>query len=244
MNKPRILIVPDLERKAGKAIFRLEGAYLTAVEEAGGIPVLSSYRPSSLRELLGEAGGILIAGGDFDINPRYYREKPLPGLGQLKPERTECEFRLLRLALEGGYPVLGICGGMQLINVGSGGSLFQDLECQVAGGGSHRSRGDGRNFHPVAIEKESRLGRIIGKKNIRVNSTHRQAVKALGRNLRASAYAPDGVIEAIESNSRIFVLGVQWHPERLTRAPEHQRIFAAFIRAARQKAGSVSICRS
>ncbi|MCX5859078.1 MAG: gamma-glutamyl-gamma-aminobutyrate hydrolase family protein [Proteobacteria bacterium] len=233
-KKPLILIIPDREETPGGEIFSIKSNYLSAIEKCGGVPILASYCRKNLRELGPSVSGILIAGGDFDIHPRYYGEKPISELGRIKPERTKCEAEVLRWALKMDLPVLGICGGMQLINVVFGGSLYQDLSRQFPGARHHGKKQKGQKRHPILLRKESRLFRITKKRDLMVNSAHHQAVKALGRGVQDSAISPDGVIEAIESVGHSFVLGVQWHPERLMNIPAQKRIFSAFIRAAKK----------
>jgi len=233
-GKPLILIVPDLEKSEMEEVFSIKRDYLRAVEECGGVPVLSSYLRSSLRHFIDRVSGVLIAGGNFDIHPRYYGEKPIPELGRIKPERTECEAEVIKWALRRDLPVLGICGGMQLINVVFGGSLYQDLPRQFPGAYHHGKKGGGKKRHPVLVKKESRLFWMVKKSGMMVNSTHHQAVKNLGRGLADCAHSDDGVIEAIESGSHSFVIGVQWHPERLMNIPAQKRIISTFIQAAKK----------
>ena len=233
-KKPIILIIPDREDSGDGEIFSIKSGYLSAVEKSGGMPILTSYGRNNLRELSKRVSGILIAGGDFDIHPRHYGEKPIPELGKIKPERTKCETEVLQWALQRDLPVLGICGGMQLINVVFGGSLYQDLPRQLPEAHHHGKKRRGEKKHPVLINAESRLFRIMKTRKTMVNSTHHQAVKVLGRGILACAHSPDGVTEAIESDSHLFVLGVQWHPERLMNITAQKRIISAFIRAAKK----------
>jgi putative glutamine amidotransferase len=231
-EKPLILVIPDREETPGGEIFSIKSGYLSAIEKCGGVPILTSYCRKNLRELGPRISGVLVAGGDFDIHPRYYGEEPIRELGRIKPERTARETEALKWAMKRDLPVLGICGGMQLLNVVFGGSLYQDLSRQFPGARHHGKKQKGQKRHPVLLRKESRLFRITKKRDLMVNSTHHQAVKALGRGIRDSAISPDGVIEAIESAGHSFVLGVQWHPERLMNVPAQKRIISAFIRAA------------
>jgi putative glutamine amidotransferase len=211
--------------------------YCRAVEEAGGVPLILPYShsPSSIRRLVETVDGFVISGGNFDIHPSYYGEQPLNGLGEIKRERTDFELKLLGLALKADMPILGICGGAQAINVALGGSLYQDIAIQVPNAGEHQQSGRKETGgHPVKIHRGTELERILQRRTIEANTTHHQAVKALGQGLVVNATADDGLIEGIESQAHTFALGVQWHPEVL--APHdsaHGRIFAAFI----------SICR-
>ncbi|TKB59176.1 MAG: gamma-glutamyl-gamma-aminobutyrate hydrolase family protein [Nitrospira sp.] len=139
------------------------------------------------------------------------------------------------LARRADLPLLGICGGMQTMNVACGGSLFQDIASQVSTSLTHRQHTRATNLsHTVAVEPGSLLRRIVRSVSMRVNSSHHQSVKAVAPSLVASALAPDGIVEAIESPTHRFCLGIQWHPEFLfDRHPLHRRLFEAFLRASR-----------
>ena len=210
-------------------------AYSDAVSMAGGIPVLLPIGDlQQLPGLLDRIDAVVISGGGFDIPPALYGEPPHPKLGPLCEERSLFERALVLAAIERDLPLLGICGGMQVLNVSLGGSLVQDLS-EKPGAAEHQQPHDKRRpQHEVTIAADSLLARTCGATRIQVNSTHHQAVKDLGRGLTASATSPDGVIEAVELANRRFVLGVQWHPESLTDRQEHRAIYAALIEAAMQ----------
>ena len=231
MDRPLILVVPDCDRSDPGEKYLIQTDYLEAVEEAGGIPLVCSYRRGNVSFLLKHIGGILITGGAFDIHPRFYREKLLPALGNTNTGRTEFELFVVRKGIRISVPILGICGGMQLLNVAFGGSLYQDLSAQFAAARKHRGVRPLR--HRVQVVPGSLLASAVRRREIYVNSTHHQAVKRLGRGFQVSASAPDGVVEAIERPSHPFLLGVQWHPERMRTDPGHRRIFASFVKAAR-----------
>ena len=221
MTRPIIGITPD-EGLTGGAFplprLELKHAYARAVIDAGGVPLVlpCTDDPKVLAAYLAAVQGLLITGGAFDIPPALYREKPLPGLGALKPARTRFELALLRGALRRDRPVLGVCGGMQLLNVLRGGTLYQDLRAQLPQAGPHEQDiARHRPWHAVTVVPDSLLARATRARTLRVNSTHHQAVKQVGRRLRVSAVAPDGVIEAVECTDRRFAVGVQWHPELL-----------------------------
>jgi putative glutamine amidotransferase len=207
--------------------------YLTAIARAGAIPVVVSAPQvkSALRHLVSRLNGLVLSGGNFDIHPRYYGEKPIKELGEIKAARTEFELEMTAAALSRDLPVLGICGGAQAINVALGGSLYQDIASQVPGAAAHE-RG-ARPYpinHRIRIETGTRLFRIVGRQKLTVNTSHHQAVKQLGRGLIINAVAADGVIEGIESTEHSFVLGVQWHPEVLApRRKLHRRLFSSFV---------------
>ena len=216
--------------------------YLTAVERAGGIPVVlpANQSKSAVRRLLGMLDGLVLSGGDFDIHPRYYGERPLKELGEIKAARTEFELEVAGGALKRSLPVLGICGGAQAINVALGGSLYQDIHTQLesAGAYEHTSKNPSGG-HPIRITSGTRLFNIVKRSSLRVNTRHHQAIKRLGRGLIVNAVASDGVIEGVESAEHGFVLGLQWHPEVLApRQPLQRRIFTAFVELCRK--GSLS----
>jgi putative glutamine amidotransferase len=230
------------------SILRLQDGYLRSLLDSGAaamaLPVVGDK--ARMRALVDHLDGVLLSGGAFDVPPYLYGQKPQPWLGETRPERSRFEVALVREAAGRNLPVLGICGGMQIINVAFGGTLYQDILQERPGSDDHRQKGrSDRPWHPVEVRPASRLGAVVGGRKtgppvrLQVNSTHHQAVRELGRDLQANAFAPDGVIEGIESTGRAFLLGVQWHPERLYRTDAQQaRIFRAFVRAARRKRGT------
>jgi putative glutamine amidotransferase len=207
--------------------------YLTAVEQAGAVPVVlpANRTKSATSRLLGMLHGLVISGGDFDIHPRYYGKRPIKELGEIKAARTEFELEIAGGALKRDLPVLGICGGAQAINVALGGSLYQDIRAQLenAGAYEHTSKNPSGG-HPIRITAGTRLFDIVKRSNLKVNTRHHQAIRRLGRGLIVNAVAGDGVIEGIESTEHTFVLGLQWHPELLApRQPLQRRIFSTFV---------------
>jgi putative glutamine amidotransferase len=213
-------------------------AYGEAVLRAGGLPFVIPYSDdrSVWESYLERVSGLLITGGAFDISPELYHEVPHDGLGPLKPERTTFELGLLRLALARKMPVLGVCGGMQLINVAHGGTLFQDLAKELPAARPHQQKHDrAQPQHPVEVKEHSQLGECVGRGQLMVNSTHHQAVKRVGEGLVTTATAPDGVVEAIESKDGL-VLGVQWHPElMIDSVPPNLGVYKALVNKARDR---------
>jgi putative glutamine amidotransferase len=179
---------------------------------------------------------LVISGGNFDIHPSYYGEKPIREIGAIKEERTQFELEMTRLALKRDLPLLGICGGAQAINVVLGGSLYQDIAAQLPRASEHeQSKKKAIGGHKVSIAHGTRLEKILQRRTLEVNTTHHQAVKAVGTGLVINATADDGVIEGIESSRHSFVLGVQWHPEVLApRVIAQRRIFSRFIETCRR----------
>jgi len=211
----------------------LQERYCAAIANAGGVPVILSvtYWRSAIHGLLDRLDGLLVSGGNFDIHPGYYGEKPLRALGEIQPRRTSFELAIIRLALEKDWPVLGICGGAQAINVALGGSLYQDIATQLPNAGNHQQASKKTTGgHSIRIRCGTLLHRILRRENLEVNTTHHQAIKRLGKGLVINATAEDGLIEGIESPGHSFVLGVQWHPEAMLRKlAAQQRIVRSFI---------------
>ncbi len=235
-RRPMVGITPDAARFVDRpSRYELNCAYSDAVLLAQGLPLVLPYSESAqvVEAYLEEIDGLLLTGGAFDIDPAEYGELRREGCGPAKPERTAFEKALLAGALERGLPVLGVCGGMQLINVWFGGSLYQDIPREVSDPIVHEQKTDKREpSHPVSIRRGTRLGRAAGEGQLMVNSTHHQAVRHLGENLIDSAHSEDGLIEAVESTQHRFVLGVQWHPELLLlSAPLNLGIYRAFVKA-------------
>jgi putative glutamine amidotransferase len=208
------------------------------VEGAGGAPVYIPLIPDRayLSALCERLDGLVLSGSNSDIDPFYYGEEPHQKLGSVIPERDETDLILLEAAERRSTPVLGICFGMQSLNVSRGGSLIQDLASQAPDAIKHeQGQTINRPSHHIRIESDSILARLAGGETARVNSSHHQAVKEIGRDLRVIARAPDGVIEAIiDTRTDRFILGVQWHPEVGWEKDEFsQVIFKKFIEAAR-----------
>jgi putative glutamine amidotransferase len=201
-------------------------AYPRSIEEAGAVPVvIPPLDLDRIDALLTRLGGLVISGGP-DMHPSSYGEEPDPALGPTEPDLDAFELELVRRADALGMPILGICRGMQVINVARGGSLVQDIA-------NHRQEVSGRvPTHPVTVKEGSQLERLIGPGDHPVNSFHHQAVRRLGGRLEPVAWSLDGVIEGIEAVDREFVVGVQWHAESLTGRSDHDGLYGGFIAAA------------
>jgi putative glutamine amidotransferase len=215
--------------------FVVPASYAQAVADAGGTPVLLPHAAAhGVGEIIERLGALVISGGDFDLPPSYYGEEAREGTRRLAQERSSFERDLCLAALESGLPLLGVCGGMQLLNVVLGGSLYQDLS-ERPDTQEHEQPHDRREpHHPVELTAGSQLRHICGTPTLSVNSTHHQVVRDLGTGVTAVAVAPDGVVEAIEVKGKSFALGIQWHPEMLA-APEQQRIYAALVQTAQSQ---------
>jgi len=207
--------------------------YARAVENAGGLPVvLPPLESGAIPPLLDSLSGACLSGGP-DLDPAAYQAAPDPHLGPVEPDLDAFEFAVAQRADKLGIPVLGICRGCQALNVARGGTLHQHLPDVTDGSIKHRQTASGREpTHTVRIEPGSRLAGIVGDEELPVNSFHHQAVDRLGRGLRPVAWAPDGTIEAIESDGSALYLGVQWHVETLVHFDRHAALFEALVEAA------------
>ncbi|MFT9071405.1 gamma-glutamyl-gamma-aminobutyrate hydrolase family protein [Gluconobacter potus] len=204
--------------------------YLTAVSDAGGMPVCLGY-DCDAEALMARLDGLIVTGGAFDVDPALYGEAPHP-LTSPRPARTSAELALLRAALAQGKPVLGICGGMQLLAVEAGGTLIQHLPEEQPGDLQHEQPNPRHEpGHDVEIVPGTKLAQIVGTDRMAVNSSHHQAVRDPGA-ARICARAPDGTIEAIELEGPGFAIGVQWHPE-FSLDPGDRRLYAALVETAR-----------
>ena len=225
-------------------VYELPATYARAVERAGGTPLLLPHTddPALRLALSAQLDGLLIPGGD-DIDPSLYGQARHPRTILMDSRRQAFDLAMLSLAQQRNLPVLGVCLGCQLINVHRGGSLHQylpdvALKTRIAHSIPSPSTDDrrpGEPEHDVEISSNSRLAAIMGEQTLRVNSKHRQGISALGRNLLAAAFSPDGLIEAIEDPAFDLWIGVQWHPESLE-GPNRERLFAALVAAAASRA--------
>ena len=206
-------------------------AYTTSILNAGAFPLMLPHGDLRLvPEILDKIDGLVVSGGDFDVPPSYYGAEPQPGLGTLQPQRSAVERALIEGCLKKRTPLLGICGGMQLLNVVCGGTLHQD-QVHRPGSLEHQQQNDKREpSHRVDVVPHSRLHQLTGATRLEVNSTHHQLLDVVGDTLEATGVAPDGVVEAIEWSGEGFALGVQWHPESLA-TEAHQNIYRGFVAA-------------
>lgn len=200
--------------------------YVDAVVRAGGTPVLLPPQPGGTAHLLTALDGLLFAGGP-DIDPALYDAEPDPRTGEPHPARDSWEFDLLQDALARDLPLLGVCRGLQVLNVALGGTLVQHLP-----DGSHQQVPAVYARRKVRIDPDSRLGSVLGT-GTDVSCYHHQAADTLGAGLRATAWSADGTVEALELPDRRFTLGVQWHPETDL---DDLRLFAAFVTASCKEA--------
>lgn len=213
----------------------LRSAYADAIAAAGGVPVLlPPVSSDTLISLVEQLGGLCLTGGAFDVPPALYGKSPSPKLGPLKPERTDFERALLLSARERQLPVLGICGGMQLINVVLGGTLYQHLPDDLPGALPHEQPTNRRHpAHLIEVVPGTRVASLIGNGPLPVNTSHHQGVKELAPGLVASAHSEDQLVEAFEATGSTFLVGVEWHPELLVETePRHRGLFKGLVAAA------------
>ena len=213
-------------------------SYVDALAAAGCAPVLIPILEDEdrLRAIYERLDGIVFPGG-ADVAPREYGEEPIDNLNKVEAERDRVELRLARWAFDDDLPTLGICRGQQLINVALGGTLYQDLIHQGATTVEHSDadgRPRGKLIHRVRFDPNSRLAQLIDETSVEVNSLHHQAVKNVAPALLVTGTADDGVIEAVESPDRRFLIAVQWHPEEIADVPWVRRLFAGFTQAAQR----------
>jgi putative glutamine amidotransferase len=233
-RKPIIGITMRLELETDR--FYLGRDYSEAMEACGAIPFHISLIPDKnyIAEIVKNVDGILLPGSDTDVDPLIFGEEPRPNLKKIIPIKETTDLMVLEVCEKLEKSVLGICFGMQILNVSRGGTLFQDIETDIENCVKHeQGKPLERSSHSLEVEKDSLLSRLITNKEpqIRVNSHHHQSVKEIGANLRSTAWAKDGVIECIEdTRENRFVLGVQWHPELSWKTDGlSKNIFESFI---------------
>jgi|SRR5690625_2527416 len=236
--KPIIGIVPSIDEESNQYYSNIENA--EAIIRVGGLPYLLPYVTCNrdILRIVNIIDGLYVAGGN-DVDPKYFNETPHEEIGEINPTRDIFELHLLKMMFKRNKPVLGVCKGMQMINVALGGDLYQDISSQYKDELiQHKQRAKiVHPTHPIDVKTGTKLYRMIKKKNVYVNSYHHQAVRRLGRNVIVSSYATDGVIEAIESTAHTFVIGVQWHPECLivSEDPSFLALYEFFIHHCQKK---------
>jgi len=235
-RRPRIGITMRLEMETRR--FYLGRDYSEAVEAAGGVPVHLSLIPKEdyIAEAMSDLDGLLLPGSNTDVDPHFYGEEPHHKLGTVIPEKDETDRLCLAEAERRKMPVLAICYGMQALNVARGGTLVQDIESQVKGSLKHEQGiPHTRSSHGLKVAKGSILAGLDAVHNanggVRVNSSHHQAICKVGKDLKATAWAKDGIVECVEDTRKgRFVVGVQWHPEVMSGHDAISReIFEAFV---------------
>lgn len=242
--RPRIGITTSTLDRSPEGAIQVSAAthlaYAHCVYQAGGLPFLLPNLPETddAGDVIAQLDGLLLSGGG-DLDPAYWQEPPHPALGVIDHVRDQYEIALFRAALQRDLPTLGICRGVQVMAVATGGDLWQDIPSQCPHSLNHRQTHPREEpCHHVAVQPDSLLARILWpagaeEYSMAVNSFHHQAPRNYGTLLTAIATCQDGIIEALTAPTAHFVLGVQWHPENMvSRDPVHARVFTALIDAA------------
>jgi putative glutamine amidotransferase len=233
MSKPLIGITTrNTKDSDGHPALMILHSYINAVLGAGGLPVhIPSILPEDdLRQLYSRLDGILFSGGG-DISLDYFPGSDHPRVDGIDEARDTTEINLMRAAVEDKKPLLGICRGVQVMNVALGGTLYTHIPDQLKGALDHDYPGNLRRtlVHPVNIDEESRTAEIFGETLLHVNSLHHQGLKDIASGLRVAGKSPDGLVEAVELPDHPYAVAVQWHPEWLTNQPAMQRLFKVFV---------------
>jgi putative glutamine amidotransferase len=233
-SRPLIGLTLDSEPAGGWAKqpwYAIRQNYCDAIAAAGGLPVCLPHEPDLALAYLDHIQGVVVTGGAFDVDPSLFGATVKHATVTTKDRRTAFELALMRGLLAKDLPILGICGGQQLLAVALGGTLVQHLPDEIPSGIPHEQPNPRTEAgHEVIVAADTLLHRIVGQERIPVNSAHHQAVKAVPASILVNASAPDGVIEGIEDPARRFCLGVQWHPEYHI-SPADRAIFNALIAA-------------
>ena len=214
---------------------RLTAAYVTALENAGLVPLIVAplSSPNAASAVLDSVAGLVLTGGE-DVDPARYGEKRHEKVRNVNAARDAAEVALVQEAQARGTPVLAICRGIQILNVALGGTLVQDISSQCKTNIEHDDEGARTSrSHEISVEPDSLIAKAVGTDHLTVNSFHHQSVKSVANGMRVTARSPDGVIEGLESTDEDWwVMAVQWHPEEMTDAAEpwDRGLFKAFAR--------------
>lgn len=238
MHRPVIGITLDYEENGGYSKmpwYALRENYCSSVSTFGGIPLPLPHELALVNHYLDMIDALVITGGAFDVSPEMYGEKTQSDTVTTKERRTRFEYGMVQGAVARNLPILGICGGEQLLNVVLGGTLIQHIPDTIPNPLEHEQKNPRTEpGHEVAVTPGTLLHRILGSATIAVNSAHHQAIARPAPNTIINATAPDGVIEGIELPSHPFCLGVQWHPEYFVTDAD-RKIMDAFVTAAQQR---------
>ena len=233
---PTIGLTLDSEEPGGysnQPWYAVRQNYCATVDQAGGLPLLLPHASDRAAAYLDAIDGLIVTGGHFDVDPLLFGDSKRHETVKLKEGRTDFELAITRGALERDMPILGICGGQQLLHVALGGTLIQHIPDEVEGALAHEQPNPRTEpGHTVRVERGTLLHRIVDTEELDVNSAHHQAAKDSPNGIVINAVAPDGVIEGIEAPEYVFCLGVQWHPEYEISSGD-SRIFQAFVAACR-----------
>lgn len=212
----------------------IQHSYINAIVQAGGLPILipAILSEEDFLDLYSHLSGILFSGGG-DVALEHFNGSPHPRIGEVDEKRDFTELSLMRVAVDDGKPILGICRGAQVMNVALGGTLYTHIYDQLPGALDHAYPGDLRRtiVHPVNVDETTRSAEIFGETLLNVNSLHHQGLKDIAPSLRVAGHAPDGLVEIVEIPDHPYAVAVQWHPEWLTDQLPMQRLFKSFVDA-------------
>ena len=238
MGVPPLIGITSGSEPSLPGFYILRQDYVRSVELSGGVPVVLAPAGAALHPaLLSKLDGLVLTGG-IDVTPRLYGEASHPKVTDTSAERDEFEVKLVGEAFAHDVPILAICRGMQLLNVALGGTLVQDIRTETGSAIRHDDFARPRTdvAHTVSVRSGSRLHALLGEGEVEVNSFHHQAVDRLATPLVATAFAPDGIVEAVECPAARFILGVQWHPEAFWHVPERfGALFSAVVGVAARR---------
>lgn len=230
--KPIIGLTCSIDNKVSRRFNTVNYTYINAIIKAGGVPVIIPIleEPSEIDKYINMIDGLILTGGE-DVSSLVFGENPVREVTQTCYERDDMEFALFNEAYDKGIPMVGICRGLQLANIALGGDIYQDIYSQVPDVLGHVSSYRVEyGHHLIDIKEDSILYDILGKETVAVNSLHHQSIRKLGKNLKISAKAQDGIVEAMESTNDKFFLGFQFHPEAMIeKNKEFLKIFERFI---------------
>lgn len=219
-------------------VLSVSADYLDAITSSGGLPIVLPNLDEEVHSFALLLDGLLLTGGG-DVDPTLFFEEPIPHLGNVSPERDNFEIALTQAMLNLNKPILGICRGIQILNIAAGGNIYQDIYSQFDKPLLQHTQFAPRHHasHFIQIEKATKLHGIVQSDLVKVNSFHHQAVKKIPKDFEICAIANDGLIEAIESKEHDFVLGIQWHPEGMLKKNDSSSasLFQAFIKACQKK---------
>jgi putative glutamine amidotransferase len=235
MYKRKIIIgitldVPQDQSYSVYPWYAIRKNYADAVSSVGATPLFLPCNLSSLQDYVDIIDGAIVSGGDFDIDPKLYGENIKSNTVTTNEIRTDFEMALMKKMIELNKPMIGICGGMQLLNVIAGGTLVQDIKEEYNSQLHQQQLPKHIPSHSITIAPGSLLNKITNSDGYMVNSSHHQAVKKLGIDIKVSAIAPDGIVEAIENTKQKFCIGVQWHPEYCY-SDQDNKIFYALVQS-------------
>lgn len=235
MKKPLIALTPACDSTSSDLLMR--PTYMRAIAAAGGLPIILPLETTreDLIQAVSTFDGFLFTGGP-DVHPFHFQEETLHGCGSISELRDGMELELFKLAVRTNKPILGICRGIQVMNIAAGGDIYQDIhsQLQLEPKLAHQQGAPySMPAHLVTITENTLIHQILGSARVRVNSMHHQTVRKVAPSFTAAGHSVDGLIEAIYMPDKEFVIGVQWHPEYLwEKDPAAARLFASFVRAA------------